>query len=161
VIRLLPRSLFGRLVLVMLAGLLIAQLITLYINMSERDRLLYSSGGLYAAQRIADLATVLDSMPPDERRKMTAIFDGPPLAIDLDRAPLAAPSDDPGGDLQLAMFTAMLRRGCSGRCGAGAEHLRRAAPAVTGARTRRDGGNDGSSDDGIRRSDADASAGPR
>jgi signal transduction histidine kinase len=111
VIRLLPRSLFGRLVLVMLAGLLIAQLITLYINMSERDRLLYSSGGLYAAQRIADLATVLDSMPPDERRKMTAIFDGPPLAIDLDRAPLAAPAGDPGGDLQLAMFTAMLRRG--------------------------------------------------
>jgi signal transduction histidine kinase len=111
VIRLLPRSLFGRLVLVMLAGLLTAQLITLYINTSERDRLLYRSGGMYAAQRIAELAAVLDSMPSDERRKLTAIFDGPPLAIDLDRAPLAAPPEDAGADLQLAMFTTMLRRG--------------------------------------------------
>lgn len=109
--RLLPHSVFGRLVLVMLVGLLTAQVITLYINMGERDQLLYRSGGLHAAQRVADLATVLDSMPPDERRKMAAIFDGPPLVIDLDRAALAAPPYDEGGDLQLAMFTTMLRHG--------------------------------------------------
>ena len=38
---LLPRSLFGRLVVVLLGGLIVAQLAAAYINMAERDRLLY------------------------------------------------------------------------------------------------------------------------
>jgi len=112
-VTLVPKSLFGRLVLVLLGGLVAAQLVTLYINASERDQLRYRYGGLHAAQRIADLANLLDSMAPDERRKVAAVFDGPPLAIALDAPPLAvAPgTEDAGGDLQLAMFRTMLRFG--------------------------------------------------
>ena len=73
--RFLPRSLFGRLVIVLLAGVGVAQLVTLYINASERDQLLYRSGGMQVAQRIADLASLLDSMTPAERRKIAAVFD--------------------------------------------------------------------------------------
>ncbi len=107
---LLPRSLFGRLVVVLLAGLVVAQVATLYINVSERDQLLYRSGGMHVAQRVADLANLLDSMRPEERRKVAAVFDGPPLAVSLDRPPLAA---DPsaGSDLQLTMLATMLRYG--------------------------------------------------
>ncbi len=108
--RLLPRSLFGRLVLVLLAGLVIAQFATLYINVSERDRLLYRSGGMHVAQRIADLANLLDSITPAERRKIAAVFDGPPLAVALDQPPLAA-DPDAEADLQLAMLATMLRYG--------------------------------------------------
>ena len=39
-----PKSLFGRLVLVLLAGLVLSQLATLYINQTERDQLLYRAG---------------------------------------------------------------------------------------------------------------------
>jgi signal transduction histidine kinase len=109
--RLLPRSLFGRLVAVILAGLLTAQLVTLYINASERDQLLYRSGGMHAAQRVADLANLLDTLAPIERGKVAAVFDGPPLAISFDRPPLAADAAGTGSDLRLAMFAAMLRSG--------------------------------------------------
>jgi signal transduction histidine kinase len=110
-VRLVPRSLFGRLVLVLLGGLAVAQLVTLYVNASERDQLLYRSGGMHAAQRIADLANLLDSMAPVERRKVAAVFDGPPLAIALDAPPLPVNPAAGGGDLQLSMFATMLRLG--------------------------------------------------
>lgn len=109
--RVLPRSLFGRLVAVLLAGFVVAQLVTLYLNASEREQLLLRSGGLHVAQRIADLANLLDSLAPSERVKVAAVFDGPPLSIALDRPPLPAGSNDASGNLQLAMFAAMLRYG--------------------------------------------------
>ena len=65
---LLPRSIFGRLVVVLLGGLIIAQLAAAYINLAERDRLLYRAGGMQLAQRIADIAHLLDSVAPSERR---------------------------------------------------------------------------------------------
>ena len=109
--RALPGSLFGRLVAVMLAGLLLAQAVTLYINASERDQLLYRSGGMHVAQRIADVANLLDSMAPSERRKVASVFDGPPLAVDLDRPALAPDSTAANDDFQLTMFASMLRYG--------------------------------------------------
>ena len=66
--RLLPQSLFGRLVLVLLGGLLLAQLATLYINITERDQLLYRAGGMRLAQQISDIVKLLDSLPAEERR---------------------------------------------------------------------------------------------
>ncbi len=105
-----PRSLFARLVLVLLGGLLAAALAIMYINVSERDRLLYRAGGMQLAQRIADMTRLLDSVPPDERRRIVALFDAPPLAISLDRPALAAGAgagaDD---DFRLAMFANVLR----------------------------------------------------
>jgi signal transduction histidine kinase len=104
---LVPRSLFGRLVLVLLAGLLLAQLATVYLNFSERDRLLYRAGGMQLAQRIADVSRLLDSLPPAERRRIVAVFNAPPLAISLDRPPLEPQAE--ADDFQLAMFSSGLR----------------------------------------------------
>ncbi|HUH94633.1 MAG TPA: ATP-binding protein [Casimicrobiaceae bacterium] len=109
--RLAPRTLFGRLVAVILAGLVVAQLVSFYINASERDQILYRSGGMHVAQRIADLAALLDSMAPAERRKVAAVFDGQPLRIDLDRPPLPADASVQPGDFRLTVFATMLRRG--------------------------------------------------
>lgn len=102
----LPRSLFGRLVLVLLGGLLLAQLASAYLNLSERDRLLYRAGGMQLAQRIADMSRLLDSLPPAERRRIVAVFNAPPLALSLDRPPLRAEPGD--GDFQLTMFSSVL-----------------------------------------------------
>lgn len=103
----LPRSLFGRLVLVLLAGLAAAQLASVYLNLSERDRLLYRAGGMQLAQRIADVSRLLDSLPPAERRRIVAVFNAPPLAISLDRPPLKPEAGE--GDFQLTMFSSVLR----------------------------------------------------
>jgi signal transduction histidine kinase len=108
-VRLLPKSLFGRLVLVLLGGLTLAQLATVYINATERDRLAYRAGGMQLAQRIADIARLLDSVAPTERRRIVAVFNSPPLAVSLDRPSLAPEEASNETDVRLALFTGVLR----------------------------------------------------
>ena len=107
--RLVPRSLFGRLVLVVLAGLALSQLATLYINQTERDRLLYRAGGMRLAQQISDIVNLLDSLPGAERRRVVAVFNRPPLAVSLDRPPLDLPADEEESDFQFSSFASVLR----------------------------------------------------
>ena len=107
--RLAPRSLFGRLMLILLGGLIVAQLATAYINLAERDQLLYRAGGMRLAQQISDIVKLLDSLPPPERGKVIAVFDAPPLTVSLDRPRMAAPAGLAESDFQHSMFTAMLR----------------------------------------------------
>jgi len=107
--RLLPRSLFGRLVLVLLGGLLLAQLLTVWVNFSERGQLMHRAGGVQLAYRVADIARLLDSTDPAQRRRIISVFDAPPLAVSLDRPALAAPGDAQDEDMQLSMFAGMLR----------------------------------------------------
>jgi len=108
-VRLAPQSLFGRLVLVLLGGLVLAQLATGYINLAERGELLYEAGGMRLAQRIADIGKLLDSLPSAERRRVVAVFNAPPLTISLDRAPMAAGREPQESDMRLSMFTGVLR----------------------------------------------------
>jgi signal transduction histidine kinase len=108
-VRLAPRSLFGRLVLVLLGGLILAQLATAYINLAERDRLLYRAGGMRLAQQIADIVKLLESLPVAERRKVVAVFNAPPLAVSLDRPRMAAATAPAEPDFQQSMFTTVLR----------------------------------------------------
>ena len=105
--RLLPKSLYGRLVIVLLGGLLLAQAATLLINYAERDQLLYRAGGMRLAQRIADIVKLLDTLPATERSKVTALFAAPPLRVSLDQAALAD-SDD--GDFRSVMLKTVLQR---------------------------------------------------
>ncbi len=107
--RLLPQSLFGRLVMVLLAGLVLAELATAYINLAERDQLLYRASGMQLAQRIADIGKLLDSLPSGERRRIVSVFDAPPLTISLDRPPIAAADPPSKTDIPLNMFTTVLR----------------------------------------------------
>ena len=107
--RLLPSTLFGRLVVVLLGGLLLAQLATAIINLSERDQLLYRAGGLRLAQQISDIVKLLDSLAPEERRKVVAVFGAPPLSVALDRPLNTQSAETPEADLRLSMFTAVLR----------------------------------------------------
>jgi signal transduction histidine kinase len=108
-VRLLPRSLFGRLVLILLGGLAVALLATAYLNLSERDQLLYRASGMQMAQRIADVSKLLDSVSPGDRRRIVAVFNEPPLAISLERPAMEPAGAPPEGDLRLSMFTTVLR----------------------------------------------------
>jgi len=108
--RFVPRSLFSRLVLVLLAGLVVAQLVSFAIHMHERGELLSQASGMQSAQRIADIARFLDSMDAKERRAIVSVLSAPPLSISLDRKPLAAGVEDPGPGAHGALFGTMLRR---------------------------------------------------
>lgn len=108
-IRAWPRSLFGRLVLVLLGGLALAQALTLWVNQSERGQLLHRAGGMQLAQRVADIARLLDSTAPAERGRIVALFATPPLVVSLTRAPIATADIDDEAELQLSIFAGMLR----------------------------------------------------
>ena len=108
--RLLPRSLFSRLVLVLLGGLVVAQLLSFAVHMHERGELLSRASGRQAAQRIADIARFLDSLDAKERRAIVPVLSAPPLTISLDRAPIAAGDGEAGEGARGALFGGMLRR---------------------------------------------------
>ncbi|HEX5612068.1 MAG TPA: ATP-binding protein [Burkholderiales bacterium] len=107
--RILPESLFGRLVVVLLGGLLLAQLASAYINLTERGQLLYRAGGMRLAQQISDIVRLLESLPPAERRKVAAVFNAPPLIVSLDRVALANDAAPAESDLPRSMFSTVLR----------------------------------------------------
>ena len=106
--RLLPRSLFGRLMLVLASGLVVAQLLSAAINLIERDSALVRASGMQPAQRISDIVTLLDSLSPVERQRIVGILNVPPLVVSLDRTPSSEDSEATGG-AHAAMFAAVLR----------------------------------------------------
>ena len=108
--RFLPRSLFRRLVLALLGGLVIAQLLSFAVHMHERGELLSQASGRQAAQRIADIVRLLDPLAPAERRRIVQAFSAPPIAISLDQPALVAAKQDADAAARALLFEAMLRR---------------------------------------------------
>jgi len=107
---LVPRSLFSRLVLVLLAGLIVAQLLSFAIHMHERGELLLRASGIQSAQRIADVVKLLESLSPPERRRIVNVLSAPPLLVSLDRSPITPAQDTQEAGARAALFTSMLRR---------------------------------------------------
>jgi len=108
--RWLPKSLFGRLAMILFGGLLVAQLLSALIHFSERDRLMFRVGGMQSAQRIADIVKLFDSLGSAERQRLAVILSGPLLTVALTRAPQSEPDTTAAADsAQVLMFSAVLR----------------------------------------------------
>lgn len=82
--RLLPPSLFGRLLLFLAGDLVIAQLLSAAILLQDRDQALYHAIGDHVAQRIAAIVALLDTLSDDERQRLANALDLPPTRIRLD-----------------------------------------------------------------------------
>jgi signal transduction histidine kinase len=108
--RLLPQSLFGRLVAAVLAILIVALMASLALHVHERGELLMRASGMRAAQRVADIVKLLESVAPGERRRIARILSDPPLTVTLDGPAVLAADDEEELIAHSALFTAMLRR---------------------------------------------------
>lgn len=108
--RFLPRSLFSRLVLVLMSGLVVAQLLSLAMHAHERRQLISEASGMQSAQRIADIVKVLEPLGPTERRRMVTILSAPPLVISLSDTAASVGGSDPEKRARAAMFEAMVKR---------------------------------------------------
>ncbi len=108
--RWLPRSLFSRMVLILLGGLVVAQLVSFAIHWQERGQLMLQTSGMRSAQRIADIVRLLDTLAPAERARIVGVVDSPPLRVSLAQPPLAAAQGDADKAEQAVRFSAMLRR---------------------------------------------------
>lgn len=101
-----PQSLFGRLVGVLIVGLVLAQGLSAWINWAERDRVLLRTAGVQPVQRVVDIVHLLDSIDAGERSRIVRILNVPPQRVTLGRA---APLPDAQGGAHALMFTTMLR----------------------------------------------------
>jgi len=108
--RLLPRSLFARMVLILLGGLVAAQLLSLAIHWRERGEFIMRATGMRSAQRIADIVRLLDSIAPAERARIVGVLNSPPLRISLGEPPLAPVVGDAVKEDQAAQYAAVLQR---------------------------------------------------
>ena len=84
--RWLPSTLFGRLVLVLLGGLLLAQFLGAAILLRDRATVLYEASGFAAAKRIASIVHVFDTLTPDQRRLMVPALSTTDLHVILGKA---------------------------------------------------------------------------
>jgi len=88
-IRLLPRSLFGRTLLVLAAGLLLAQAASVMVNLLDRGASVYRLGSLQMAARIAGTARVLNRLGPAERNAIVDAMNGRDLSVALSASRLS------------------------------------------------------------------------
>lgn len=108
--RLMPRSLFARMVLILMGGLVCAQLLSFAIYWRERGEFALRAMGTRSVQRIADVVKLLDSMAPAERVRIVNVLDSPPLRIALDVPPVTPAAADGERAARAAQFAAALRR---------------------------------------------------
>ena len=103
--RWLPQSLFGRLLLFLTAGLVIAQLLSAAVLLQDRDQALYHAIGGHVAQRIAAIVNLLDNaVDTDERRRLVTALDLPPTRTNLDVPWETVTKPDEGSHTTLFLF---------------------------------------------------------
>ncbi|MEN8167772.1 MAG: ATP-binding protein, partial [Pseudomonadota bacterium] len=93
--RLLPGSLFGRLVLLLLTGLVLAQLLSAFILLRDRGQVLYQSIRENLIVRTTGIVRLLDSLPSPGRQPLVPLLASPELRITLSEQPISMPQADP------------------------------------------------------------------
>jgi len=92
--RLLPKSLFGQTLLILLAGLVVSHLVGSWIYTSDREQAVRAVGGFAAAQRITNLTRLVQDAPREWRERIVAGLSDQTFRVALSAAPPAMADDD-------------------------------------------------------------------
>jgi signal transduction histidine kinase len=106
---LLPRSLFGRTLLVLAVGLMLAQLGSMAIHLFDRGSSVYRLASLQIAARIGQTARILNRLPAAERHKVVEEVSGRHLRVALTERPVAVASGFTEHDPYERQFTEALQ----------------------------------------------------
>lgn len=106
--RLAPRTLFARMVLVLLGGLIVAQFLSFAVLWRERGEFMMRAAGMYSAERIAEIVKLLDATPAAERARMVGVINSPPLRVAL-AAAVVTTASDPELEGEAAQYAALLK----------------------------------------------------
>lgn len=82
--RILPRTLFGRVLVAMFCGLLAVQAVGLWLMLEDRAKFGERLLGEYVAQRIANIISILDVTDPSERPRLVRALSGRLIRYSLD-----------------------------------------------------------------------------
>jgi signal transduction histidine kinase len=83
----LPKSLFGQTLLILLVGLVISHLIGAWIYAGAREQAVRAIGGFAAAQRVANLSRLVDEAPADWRPRIVQALSDPAFRVTLSAQP--------------------------------------------------------------------------
>lgn len=72
-----PQSLWGRLILLLLGVLFVAQMLSAALHFRDRGEVLKHATGYNSAQRIAGMVKVLDGLTPEQRKMVATELDLP------------------------------------------------------------------------------------
>lgn len=112
--KLLPRSLFSRLMIVFLIGLIVAQGLSLTIMLQDRGEYLTQASGVQSVRRIADTVILFDSVSDVERQRLVKLLTSSSMRIwiatELPKPPSGLVLKESSESPQSAMFTAVLQR---------------------------------------------------
>ena len=81
--RLLPKSLFGQTLLILLVGLIVSHAIGSWIYTADREQAVRAVGGFAAAQRIANLTRLVQEAPGEWRERIVAALSDQTLRVSL------------------------------------------------------------------------------
>ncbi len=87
--RLLPKSLFGQTLLVLVAGLVVSLIAGSWIYSLDREQAVRAVGGLSAAQRITNLTKLVQDTPPEWRDRIVAGLSDQNFRVSLSAQPPA------------------------------------------------------------------------
>ena len=111
---LLPQSLFSRLVIVFVLGLLVAQAVSLTIVLQDRGEFLSRTSGVQSVRRIADTVILFDTVTLQERVRLVKLLSSPAMRIMVTSEPPALPNSRAQGEgfdtPQTALFSSILQR---------------------------------------------------
>jgi hypothetical protein len=85
--RLLPKSLFGQTLLVLLAGLIVSNAVGSWLSSADREQAVRAIGGFAVAQRIANLTRLVRDAPPDWRGRIVSALSDRALRVTLSDQP--------------------------------------------------------------------------
>ena len=81
--RLLPKSLFGQTLLILLAGLIVSHIFGSWIYTADREQAVRAVGGFAAAQRIANLTRLVQEAPQEWRERIVAALSDQTFRVSL------------------------------------------------------------------------------
>ena len=119
--RLLPKSLFGQTLLILLAGLIVSHAVGSWIYTADREQAVRAVGGFAAAQRIANLTRLVQEAPREWRERIVAALSDQTLA----RVTLGSASERSGTSNEDSAISQAIKEFPRGP---GADHFRAAAP---------------------------------
>ena len=101
--RLLPQSLFGQTLLVLVAGLIVSLLAGSWIYSLDRSQAVRAVGGFTAAQRITNLTKLVQEAPSEWRARIVAGLSDQNFRVALSAQPPAIVPNDEGGTVAQAI----------------------------------------------------------
>lgn len=81
--RLWPNALFGRLMLVLFGGVLLAQLVSTAVFWLDREAFAFRGSAARAAQRVGDLVQILNQLPQEQRQMLARNYTGAQISFEL------------------------------------------------------------------------------